>query len=57
MKRIDTTEILLVVVLLAWIADMNFGRLSVLDYVGLGSAIVFIALLFFRSGRNRSHRH
>ncbi|WP_198403632.1 hypothetical protein [Bacillus glycinifermentans] len=56
MKRIDTTEILLVVVLLAWIADMNFGRLSVLDYVGLGSAIVFIALLFFRSGRNRSHR-
>ncbi|MBY8831949.1 hypothetical protein [Bacillus licheniformis] len=56
MKRIDTTEILLIVVLLAWIADMEFGRLSVLDYVGLGSAVVFITLLFFRSRRNRSHR-
>ncbi|MCY9451579.1 MULTISPECIES: hypothetical protein [Bacillus] len=53
MKRIDTTEILLIVVLLAWIADMNFGRLSVLDCVGLGSAVVFIALLFFRTRRNR----
>ncbi|WP_164972521.1 hypothetical protein [Bacillus licheniformis] len=56
MERIDTTEILLIVVLLAWIADTNFGRLSVLDYVGLGSAVVFIALLFFRSRGNRSHR-
>ncbi|TWJ36203.1 hypothetical protein CHCC5027_3294 [Bacillus paralicheniformis] len=43
---------MLIVVLLAWIADMNFDRLSVLDCVGLGSAVAFIALLFFRSRRN-----
>ncbi|MEC0633374.1 hypothetical protein P9D81_00985 [Bacillus haynesii] len=53
MKRIDTTEILLIVVLLAWIADMNFGRLSVLDCVGLGSAVVLAVLLILKSRRKR----
>ncbi|TWJ94354.1 hypothetical protein CHCC15292_4509 [Bacillus licheniformis] len=43
---------MLIVVLLAWIADMNFGQLSVLDCVGLGSAVVLAVLLILKSRRN-----
>ncbi|CBI42057.1 MULTISPECIES: hypothetical protein [Bacillus amyloliquefaciens group] len=48
MKRINTTEILLIVVLVSWIASMNFAKLSALDYIGIGSAIVFFVLLLLR---------
>ncbi|MFE0468535.1 hypothetical protein U7118_07710 [Bacillus subtilis] len=48
MKRINTTEILLIVVLVSWIASMNFAKLSALDYIGIASAVVFALLQLLR---------
>ncbi|MED1675132.1 hypothetical protein P5641_23130 [Bacillus subtilis] len=48
MKKINTIEIFLIVALCFWIANMNFAALSVLDFIGLGTAVVYCGLIVWK---------
>ncbi|MEC1996892.1 hypothetical protein, partial [Bacillus subtilis] len=48
MKKINTIELFLIVALCFWIANMNFAALSVLDFIGIGTAVVYCGLIVWK---------
>ncbi|HBV97791.1 MAG TPA: hypothetical protein DEF36_12200 [Desulfotomaculum sp.] len=55
MKKINSTDLLFIILFVAWVSDLNFGELSILKYVGLGAVglwfVMLIGKLAFRRKR------
>lgn len=44
MKKFDTTDFLFLILFLSWVSDLNFQRVTLLQWIGLGAVIFWVVL-------------
>ncbi len=50
-KKINTTDLLFLILLMVWLYELDLSKLTAVKYIGMGAAAVWFALFFKKTVR------